>query len=507
MQWRSRCTAAHGFKITEGWLGLKRSLRSAAPSTRRAASRWQASLAALLLLLLCHSPARATDQIDVNVSPGSFSGAGFGELTPGPHDLSVIAHLSSGTPYFASAFDQTGTTVWSYSMTSTTVTYTIFGSTPEEKTEDRMGWIDLTGSDMMFQTYRIVVANALFPCAPCQLDPITMMYGPECDFTAFCDTTKEGETGLTAGASATVSVTVHHGESGSLTITGGTSDLAVKNPDGSPFTSAPITGTGTTAIPVLLEAGSNFTGNVTLTCHFLGDTATLDTQDILLVKAKAIDITLAGSSTVILGTDLTIDYTVPSGITLTDVAIEIRNNVGGTLVYRAAGLPKTVGSHSVTWSKAKWNQVPHSGAYANPKNGTYKVRVIGIDGANQTPSNELSVTTRLVIKFDVQDKAPTGSSPSRVAGLDDLLGTSMAPALKIVLKKGTVETVFDGTTGGLAVTTGANNNPLLLFEKHIELDAAGLNQLPSGAYQVIIRDFRDDVGNFNTSVSFNIDLE
>ena len=128
-------------------------------------------------------------------------------------------------------------------------------------------------------------------------------------------------------------------------------------------------------------------------------------------------------------------------------------------------------------------------------------------GANQTPSNELSVTTKLVIKFDAQDKSPTGSSPSRVAGLDDLLGTLMTPALKVVLKKGTTETVFGGAAAGFTVTTGANNNPPLLFEKHVELGAAGLNQLPSGAYQVIIRDFRDDVGNFNTTESFSINLQ
>ena len=53
-------------------------------------------LLALCLSVTCASTVQATDHIYLLVSPNAQINAGFGELTPGPHDLSVTYQWSGG---------------------------------------------------------------------------------------------------------------------------------------------------------------------------------------------------------------------------------------------------------------------------------------------------------------------------------------------------------------------------------------------------------------------------
>ena len=99
-------------------------------------------------------------------------------------------------------------------------------------------------------------------------------------------------------------------------------------------------------------------------------------------------------------------------------------------------------------------------------------------------SDPFDAPVKLVIEADVKDKLPAGASGTRSEGLDDL-----TDALKIVMKKGSAETVVSGA-GAITVTGAASD------EKHIKVDAPGLNGLDDGTYEILFRDLRDGVGNF-----------
>ncbi len=205
--------------------------------------------------------------------------------------------------------------------------------------------------------------------------------------------------------------------------------------------------------------------------------------------AEAIDtqlniISLAPPGTFILGTDLVINYEVTpmTGMGFDQVDLEIKNALG-TLVFGFQGLPGSPGTHSVTWPKGKWNQSPFAGAFANPKNSPYEVKLIGVTTVCPDRVATDSVATKLELEADIKDDLPTGATAMRSAGLEDMLDT-----LKIVMKLGPSETVFSGT--GITVT-GLNPD-----NKHIKVDAPGLNTLADGLYDVLFRDLRDEIGNF-----------
>lgn len=192
-----------------------------------------------------------------------------------------------------------------------------------------------------------------------------------------------------------------------------------------------------------------------------------------------------------LGQDATITYRVTGPADPFDsVRLDISNK-NNTTVFDMDGLPKAAGTYNVTWPEGKWggSNPAFPGAFANPNDNPYTVQVIGNKGAGCEVIAEDTMDTRLIIEFDAEDKksiAP-GVFVARSSGLDDL-----AMALKIVMKLGGAETVVSGA--GAITVTGASHD-----EKHVEVDSPMLNTLGDGNYEVLLRDFRDQVGNFADS--------
>ncbi|RMD65836.1 hypothetical protein D6833_02300 [Candidatus Parcubacteria bacterium] len=166
--------------------------------------------------------------------------------------------------------------------------------------------------------------------------------------------------------------------------------------------------------------------------------------------------------------------------------LEIRN-ASGALVFALQGLPGAPGAHSAVWPQGKWNQVLHVGAFANPKNNPYQIKLIGKKADCRDREATTTVSTELKLEADIKDEAPFGATASRSSGLGDMLD-----ALKIVMKLGPSETVFSGP--GAITVTGPTP-----FMKHIKVDNPGLNALPDGQYEVLFRDLRDEIGNFADS--------
>ena len=186
----------------------------------------------------------------------------------------------------------------------------------------------------------------------------------------------------------------------------------------------------------------------------------------------------------VVGKDEIINYKI-SGATYDSVSLEIKNS-NGVVVFKQDGLPGDVGGHNVTWTAVKWNQAPNAGAFANPKNGAYTVKVIGKKGAAEDTDSR-SVALKLIIEADLKDEKPAGSVAARASGLTDVIS-----ALKIVMSLNGAETIVSGA--GSITVTGAD-----AFNKHIAADAGALNTLADGQYDVLLRDLRDEIGNFGDS--------
>ena len=191
---------------------------------------------------------------------------------------------------------------------------------------------------------------------------------------------------------------------------------------------------------------------------------------------------------VLLGANLTIHYVITSqcqaGFNGFDqVQLEIRNQSGG-LVVQSTGWSGALGAHTAVWTQARWNQGSHAGAFANPGSGPYEVRLIATGADCPTSQGATAAATHLVLEADLVDDPPAGPVVSRSAGLEDMLD-----ALKIVLKLGAQETVISGP--GSIVMNGPDPE-----HKHIRVDTPALNGLPGGAYEVLFRDLRDEIGNF-----------
>jgi len=164
-------------------------------------------------------------------------------------------------------------------------------------------------------------------------------------------------------------------------------------------------------------------------------------------------------------------------------------NQSDTLVYKRTDLDTSGGQHTTTWDDAKWNQTPHSGAYANPNNGDYKITVRGTkDGSTYTSAQE-TVNTKFVIEADIKDQKAGGASAA--AGLADL-----SSALEVIVSKG--ETSHNLSSGTLTNITDG---------KHVKVDSGTLNSLADGTWTVQLKDVRDEIGNFHDTNTGTQDID
>ncbi|MEO8368069.1 MAG: choice-of-anchor X domain-containing protein [Candidatus Solibacter sp.] len=222
-------------------------------------------------------------------------------------------------------------------------------------------------------------------------------------------------------------------------------------------------------------------GTAVLTVTYTCDSGASDSKSITVKVGLSISvISTAPTPSLLLGTDGTINYRVaPAGGNYDSVSLEIKN-AAGTLVFKQTGLATSSGDHATTWTGIKWNQGANAGAFANPKNGPYEIKIIGTkNGTDDTDTRSASI--KLIVEADLTDAAAAGVS--RSAGINDVL-----TALKIVMKQGANETIVTGA--GALTLTGTQ------FAKHVKADAPALNNLADGLYDVEFRDLRDDVGNF-----------
>jgi hypothetical protein len=201
------------------------------------------------------------------------------------------------------------------------------------------------------------------------------------------------------------------------------------------------------------------------------------------VKITVVDIDLVSLNPavdLILGNDLTLNYKIdgPTGFTFDTVRLEVYNKLD-KMVFMKTGLETSVGAHTTKWEKAKWNQEPHSGAYANPNNSNYKIRIVARKNSDLMKFEKI-IKTKLVVESDIQDiKSGTAS---RAAGLGDL-----DAAMKIVLEKD----ADNYTIAGSACTWTD-----IVDGRRLKADNSQLNSLADGKWKIILKDVRDEIGNF-----------
>ena len=190
-----------------------------------------------------------------------------------------------------------------------------------------------------------------------------------------------------------------------------------------------------------------------------------------------------------LGKDLTIGYEVdfPGGMDTANLEIRNKND---TMVYEMLGIDPTEGSHQTMWTGAKWNKAPNAGAYANPKNSNYMTKITGAWNGQPCESNPMPINTKLILETLVEDKlAGAPAAGKQAAGLEDMLD-----ALKVVMKKGGSETVISGA-GSITVTDESAGSKTDI-KKRLKVDDPALNNLDDGTYDVLLKDLRDEIGNF-----------
>ncbi len=242
------------------------------------------------LILALASAVRGEDpspnpvQIWVDVNFDTQVNAGFGELTPGPHDMRVtfqmgVADVSSAGMLFGGLWDQSGWSMYSYGQSapgSSSLSLDIIGVS-----EDTLGCIVGGGyyynSDpgTLMRSFNVTIANATFPPAPSTCDPMGMMGG----MPGACEALVEGEVSIAPGGEATVYVTVKHQAPGTLTVTSANSDIQVVSGGSTPLT-------WEQSVPITIRAANTFNGQQQLTCRFVHDSGGRDTQDVVKVVKK-----------------------------------------------------------------------------------------------------------------------------------------------------------------------------------------------------------------------------
>ena len=220
-------------------------------------------------------------------------------------------------------------------------------------------------------------------------------------------------------------------------------------------------------------------GEYTITATSDDLTSESDTMTLTIIKVDIVS--LSPDADLELGDDLAIECELdgPSGFTFDSVELHVLN-YSDTQIYKLTGLGATMGPHSTTWNDAKWNQSPHSGAYANPNNGDYRVQIVATKGSAQCEDEE-SINTKFVIEADMKDEKSAGAT-AEASGMDDL-----GSALEVVAEKGTTTHVFAGAS--LTLSDIADG-------KHAKVDNSTLNSLADGTWVVRLKDVRDEIGNF-----------
>lgn len=193
---------------------------------------------------------------------------------------------------------------------------------------------------------------------------------------------------------------------------------------------------------------------------------------------------LSPSSDLELGDNLEVEYdlNLPLGFTYDDIKLQIINS-NDIVVYELTGLDKVTGTYTATWNGAKWNQEPNPGCYANPKNGPYKISLIGVKGDKEIKDVE-EINTKFVIESTVEDPF-SGNVKSGLSNLPSIIEMVVGSSTS-----GTwIEHKFENSDISKSVMSMGN-----VHEFKLEDDS--LNNLDNGVWGIFILNVRDDIGNY-----------
>ncbi len=255
----------------------------------------------------------------------------------------------------------------------------------------------------------------------------------------------------------------------------------------------------TIALPFALFAAFEVLGNTggveycppgTASTASTASTATPATCPSKTVGSNAVDISVSAHALVYLGEDLKISYTVDAddpNDTFSSVSIEILN-ADGASVAKWEGLSGSDGAHpdAVTWVKAKWQGTAPQ-PYANPATGPYTIEATGYRAGDER-TDQTEVDTRFKVEFQVDESAPAGETPTRVAGLSDL-GSN----LRVLIIKGSATIVADDSD--LSITDNGSSSPTA-FTKKVVAENSQMQAMTNGTWSVFVDRCRDDIGNF-----------
>jgi hypothetical protein len=193
-----------------------------------------------------------------------------------------------------------------------------------------------------------------------------------------------------------------------------------------------------------------------------------------------------------IGDDLMVNYRIePDGFSFDSAEFHVYN-AEETLIYKRTGVPVAGGDQVTTWDDAKWSEPPNAGAYANPANSDYAVKIIAHKDSQPFESNQETVNTVLVIEADIED-LPQGEA-TRAAGMADL-----GEPLEVIVKMGATIHPFSGADITLT--------DIQFGGKHLRVESPTLNTLPDGEWTIELEDARDEAGNFYDEDPNTTDVE
>jgi hypothetical protein len=203
------------------------------------------------------------------------------------------------------------------------------------------------------------------------------------------------------------------------------------------------------------------------------------------------------ADTLILGNDLTVHYRVAPGVAFQAINLRVTNKAG-ELVYLSEKLPVSAGRHRAVWPKAKWNQPPHAGALANPRNGPYTVALSAKARGRGTISCVTVLPTQLVLDCDLEHGKPSKDEIS--SGLSRPMLDPKSPArLRIGLvpqggKVGQTVYALAPPTFSKLVEEDLDKDPSELEVKSVHVQQVMQPSFGDGVYHVVLTNLRTAAG-------------
>lgn len=188
-----------------------------------------------------------------------------------------------------------------------------------------------------------------------------------------------------------------------------------------------------------------------------------------------------------LGNSLNIHYRIAPGARLDRVKLRVTNK-RGELVYLGANLPGYAGNHQAEWPGGKWNQAPHIGALANPRNGPYVVALLAKTAEGGSISFMISLPTQLVLETDLEHDRPSKDEIS--SGLSRAMLDLKSPErlrVGLVRKGGKLAVyAFAAPEFSAIMEEDLDNDPTEIEVKSVHVRQVMQSTFPDGAYSVVL---------------------